>query len=87
MPCAQVQTDFISLSLLCSCLEELSYWSLALRDLSISVMLKLIFLHLLHGIKVLRDWNIISVDRSWTLRHTLENVADGTVVTKGIVDA
>ena len=24
MPCAQVQTDFISLSLLCSCLEELS---------------------------------------------------------------
>jgi len=41
-------------------------------------MLKLIFLQLLHGIKFLRDWNVISVDRSWTLRHVLENVADGT---------
>ena len=42
-------------------------------------MLKLIFLQLLHGIKVLRDWNVtcISVDGSWTLRHVLENVADG----------
>ena len=41
-------------------------------------MLKLIFLQLLHGIKVLRDWNVtcISVDGSWTLRHVLENVAD-----------
>ena len=41
-------------------------------------MLKLIFLQLLHGIKVLRDWNIISVDGSWTLRHVLENVVDDT---------
>ena len=41
-------------------------------------MLKFIFLQLLHGIKVLRGWNIISVDGSWTLRHVLENVADGT---------
>ena len=41
-------------------------------------MLKLIFLQLLHGIKVLRDWNVISVDGSWTLRHVLENVVDGT---------
>ena len=41
-------------------------------------MLKLIFLQSLHGIKVLRDWNVISVDGSWTLRHMLENVADGT---------
>ena len=35
-------------------------------------------LQLLHGIKVLRDWNIISVDESWTLRHMFENVAYGT---------
>ena len=41
-------------------------------------MPKLISLQLLHGIKVLRDWNIISVDESWTLRHVFENVADGT---------
>ena len=41
-------------------------------------MLKLIFLQLLHGIKILRDWNVISVDGSWTLRHVLENVVDGT---------
>ena len=40
-------------------------------------MLKLIFLQLLHGIKVLRDWNVISVDGLWTLRHVLKNVADG----------
>ena len=38
-------------------------------------MLKRIFLQLLHGIKVLQDWNFISVDESWTL---LENVADST---------
>ena len=41
-------------------------------------MLKLISLQLLHGIKVLRYWNIISVDWSWTLRYVLENVVDGT---------
>ena len=41
-------------------------------------MLKLVSLQLLHGVKVLRDWNIISVDESWTLRHMFENLADGT---------
>ena len=41
-------------------------------------MLNLIFLQLLHGIKVLRDWNINSVDGLWTLRHVLKNVADDT---------
>ena len=41
-------------------------------------MLKLIFLQLLHGTKVLQDWNITSVDGSWALWHMLENVADGT---------
>ena len=33
---------------------------------------------LLHGIKVFQDWNIISVDGSWTLRHVLENIIDCT---------
>ena len=43
-------------------------------------MLKLIFLQLLHGIKLrfFGTGTIISVDGSWTLRHVLENIADGT---------
>ena len=45
---------------------------------SVNVMLKLVFLQSLHGIKVLWDWNIISVDGSWTLWHVLKNVVDGT---------
>ena len=48
---------------------------MAPRDKSVSVMLNFIFPH---GIKILRDWNINSVDGLWTLRHVLENVADGT---------
>ena len=41
-------------------------------------MPKLVSIQLLHGVKVLRHWNIISVDESWTLRHVFENLADGT---------
>ena len=40
-------------------------------------MLKLIFLQLLHGIKVLRDWNVISVDRSWTCARERSEGTDG----------
>lgn len=32
-------------------------------------MPRLISLQLLHVVKVLRDWYIISVDESWTLQH------------------
>ena len=41
-------------------------------------MPKLVSFQLLHGVKVVRDWNIISVDESWTLRHVFERLADGT---------
>ena len=41
-------------------------------------MPKLIYLQLLHGVKVLRDWTIISVDESWTLGHMFENLVDGS---------
>ena len=55
----------------CHCLEDLTRLVHQCHD-------KLINLHLLHGIKVLQDWNIISVDKLWTLQHVLEIVADGT---------
>ena len=41
-------------------------------------MPKLVSLQLLHEVKVIKDWLIISVDESWTLRHVFERLADGT---------
>ena len=41
-------------------------------------MPRLISLQLLHGVKVLQDWNIISVDELSTLQHVFKNLVDGS---------
>ena len=45
---------------------------------SLSVSCQDSALQVLHGVKVLWDWNIISVDESWTLQHVFENLEVGS---------
>ena len=40
-------------------------------------MPRLVSVQILCGVKVLRDWNVIAVDESWTLRRVFEGLANG----------